>query len=399
MTAAGPGAGTEAGVGSPSAPPATPEWPEAPLKGSERAPVLITAGVWLVFLLLPLVSITTGDADPGQKVLGYLGLAAFVAVYLGNFIRPWIWRSRPLWVSTLAVTAVLLGCVIATIPAAGLNSFNFLPFTLAIWIFPHRPAVGIPVAGGLAAVWLATALLVDADDSGFWLVMPTGLALVIMVALRVAMEREERARVLGEELALSRQREQVGRDVHDVLGHSLTVITLKTELARRLVDTDPQRAAAELDEVLGISRRALSEVRLAVGGLHAPDLAGQVAAARTALEAAGISPRLPAPTTVAGLPADHRRLFAWCLREAVTNVIRHSGATTCTVTLRADRLEVHDDGRGPGAALTSGAVPTPAAGNGLRGMHQRVSEAGGTLSVREAQPGRDRPGTTLQVRL
>lgn len=386
------------------------EWPEVPLTPEERAPVLITAGVWLVFLVLPLVSMVTGEAPLGAKVLGYAGLAAFVIVYLGHFILPWPWRSLPHWANTAAATVLLVLCVLATIPAAGLNSFNFLPFTLAIWIFPHRLKIGLPVAFCLSAAWLSAALLVDAGDSRFWLIVPTSLALVIMLALRLAMEREERSRVLSEELALSRQREQVGRDVHDVLGHSLTVITLKTELARRLVDTDPGRAQTELDEVLAIARQSLAEVRNTVGGLHVPELGAQLASVRTALDAAGITAHLPSPATAAELPGDRRELFAWCLREAVTNVIRHADAAHCTVSITADRLVVRDDGRGlpgpvpevtgPGSAPgpTSDISPvTPGSGAGLRGMRHRVTEAGGLLSVRPAQRGGDRPGTIVEV--
>lgn len=367
------------------------EWPEVPLKANERVPVLITAGVWLVFLVVPLVAMVTGDAPLGTKVLGCAGLAAFVAVYMGHFVWPWPWRTLPHWVNTTAVTAVLLLCVLATIPAAGLNSFNFLPFTLAIWIFPHRLRIGLPVSVALSTAWALVALSVDAGGSRFWLIIPTVMSLVIMLALRLAMEREERSRILGEELALSRQRERVGRDVHDVLGHSLTVITLKTELARRLVDADPEQAKAELDEVLELSRQSLAEVRTTVGGLHAPDLGAQLASARTALQAAGIAFRLPEAASVAGFRPDRRELFAWCLREAVTNVIRHSGASHCTVTMTSDRLTVADDGTGLGASASPG--------TGLSGMRHRVTDAGGTLTLGRTHPGSDRPGTTLEVHL
>jgi hypothetical protein len=185
------------------------------------------------------------------------------------------------------------------------------------------------------------------------LIVPIVLALFIMLALRLAMEREERSRILGEELALAQQREQVGRDVHDVLGHSLTVITLKTQLARKLVEDDPQRAQAQLDEVLDVSRQALAEVRSAVGGQHVPDLDAQLASSRSALEAAGIAADLPT-TASASLPAAGRQLFAWCLREAVTNVIRHADATRCAVAVTRDRLTVADDGVGRTAAVTAG---------------------------------------------
>lgn len=386
------------------------EWPEVPLRPHERFPVLMTSGVWLVFLLWPLYTIIVGDAPVGLKVLGYVGLAAFVAAYLAHFLWPWPVQSVPHWANTAVLTVFLLLCVLAVSPSADLNSFNFLPFTLAVWIFPHRLGIGIPVALGLAAAWFTAGVLFGAGTGQWWLLLPTGLALLIMLALRLAMEREERSRVLGEELALSRQREQVGRDVHDVLGHSLTVITLKTELARRLVDTDPERARAELDEVLGISRQSLAEVRNTVGGLHVPELGAQLASARTALDAAGITARLPSPGTVSELPADRRELYAWCLREAVTNVIRHAEATHCTVTITADRLVVHDDGRGlprtvarvPGTGTAAGpasdAWPVPVgSGSGLRGMRHRVTEAGGLLSVRPALRAGDRPGTIVEV--
>lgn len=373
------------------------EWPEVPLRRGDRLPVLVPAGVWLIFLVSPIVSIVAGPASTGLTILGLAGTAAFIGVYLAHFVRPWRARGMPLWANTLVTTVLLLVCVVATIPAAGLNAFTFLPFTLAIWIFPHSLRVGLPVSVALAAVWVAAVLLVDAGGERFWMIAPVVLALVIMVALRLAMEREERSRILSEELALSQQREQVGRDVHDVLGHSLTVITLKTQLARKLVEDDPQRAQAQLDEVLDVSRQALAEVRSAVGGQHVPDLDAQLASSRSALEAAGIAADL-STTASASLPAAGRQLFAWCLREAVTNVIRHADATRCAVTVTRDRLTVADDGVGRTAAeAVVGRVPT--SGSGLRGLRDRVAREGGTLTVEDARPGEERPGTRLEVRL
>ena len=373
------------------------EWPEEPLPRGDRLPVLIPAGVWLIFLTIPVVALVAGPAPMGATILGLAGTVAFVVVYLGHFVRPWLVRGVPLWVNTLAVTVLLLISVAATAPGAGLTAFNFLPFTLAIWIFPHHLRVGLPVSVGLAALWVAIALLIAPAGERFWMIVPVVLALFIMLALRLAMEREERSRILGEELALSQQREQVGRDVHDVLGHSLTVITLKTQLARKLVEDDPQRAQAQLDEVLDVSRQALAEVRSAVGGQHVPDLDAQLASSRSALEAAGIAADL-STTASASLPAAGRQLFAWCLREAVTNVIRHADATRCAVTVTRDRLTVADDGVGRTAAeAVVGRVPT--SGSGLRGMRDRVAREGGTLTVEDARPGEERPGTRLEVRL
>ena len=373
------------------------EWPEEPLPRGDRLPVLIPAGVWLIFLTIPVVALIAGPAPVGATILGLVGTAAFVIVYLGHFVRPWLVRGVPLWVNTLTVTVLLLVSVAATAPGAGLSAFNFLPFTLAIWIFPHHLRVGVPVSVGLAALWVAIALLIAPPGERFWMIVPVVLALFIMLALRLAMEREERSRILGEELALSQAREQMGRDVHDVLGHSLTVITLKTQLARRLVEDDPDRAQTQLDEVLEVSRQALAEVRSTVGGSHVPDLDAQLASSRSALEAAGIAVDLPT-TASASVPAAGRQLFAWCLREAVTNVIRHADATRCTVTVTQDRLTVADDGVGRTAAEVVAGSAT-ASGSGLRGLRARVAQEGGTLTVEDADPGQERPGTRLEVRL
>ncbi|NUL46846.1 sensor histidine kinase [Cellulosimicrobium funkei] len=396
------------------------EWPTLPLRPEERFPVLSSAGVWLLFLIWPLVAMLSGGAPWEQKVLGLAGMAGFVTLYIRHFIWPWRLQRWPHWANTVLVTGLMGLCVLATVPTAGLNAFNFLPFTLAVWIFPHAIRLGVPVAVGLTLAWAILGYSAGAESGAWWLIIPSSLALVIMVAMRVSMEHEEKGRALSEELALSRQREQVGRDVHDLLGHSLTVITLKTDLARRLVDADPERAKAELEEVLGLSRQSLAEVRNTVGGLHVPELGAQLASVRTALETAGISALLPEPDSVSELAADRRELYAWCLREAVTNVIRHADAAHCTVTIAADRLVVADDGVGLGACPAEGGTgagpgTTPAdspaaagspvasgdrsAGTGLRGMLRRVEEAGGRLTVTETHPGRDRPGTTLEVHL
>jgi two-component system sensor histidine kinase DesK len=397
------------GLGLPATVPQSPRaWPSAPLPRDERVQVLIFSGVWLVFLAIPVFSILSGPAAPALKVLGVAALAVFVVVYLGSFLYPWPVRALPLWANTLIVTAALVLCVAATLPAAGLTAWNCLPFVLAVWVFPHEMRTGIPAALVITAISVASVLWIAGPEDSFWLIAPLALTLVIIVTMRFAQEREGRTQGLQQALALSRQREQVGRDVHDVLGHSLTVITLKTELARRLVDADPEQAKAELDEVLGLSRRSLAEVRHAVGGLHTPDLGAQLVAARTAFSAAGIPARLPDAASVSGLPAHHRDLFAWCLREAVTNVIRHSDAGNCAVTITAGRLEVADDGVGLGVPAhrrdgvggpSQDPMPADSDGQGLRGMRHRVTEAGGTLSLRQTHPGRDRPGTTLEVRL
>ena len=162
-------------------------------------------------------------------------------------------------------------------------------------------------------------------------------------------------------LAVSEERNRFARDLHDILGHSLTVITVKAELAQRLLDVDPARAKAEVADLERLSRDALSDVRRAVEGYRELTLPGELARARTALAAAEIDADLPNSTEE--VPSDRRELFAWTVREGVTNVIRHSGARRCTVRLTPDAAEVLDDGRGP---------------EGGAGRWQRAARAPGT---------------------
>jgi two-component system sensor histidine kinase DesK len=171
-------------------------------------------------------------------------------------------------------------------------------------------------------------------------------------------------------LAVRQERSRVARDMHDILGHSLTVITVKAELAGRLLEDDPARAATEIAEVEDLARGALADVRATIAGYRGVSILSELANAKTALEASGIEATLPASVDV--VPAAHRELFGWVVREGVTNVVRHSQATHCVVELGADYVQVTDDGRG---AADDGN------GSGLAGLSERVAAAGGTMTA------------------
>jgi two-component system, NarL family, sensor histidine kinase DesK len=182
-----------------------------------------------------------------------------------------------------------------------------------------------------------------------------------------------RAREQLVDLAVSQERERLARDVHDILGHSLTVITVKTELAGRLLEASgagDTRARAEVADAERLAREALADVRATVSGMRQLSLTGELAAARQALDAAGIAADLPG--AVDDVPARYRELFAFALREGVTNVVRHSGASRCVVRLTADCIEVCDDGRGPDGAV---------AGSGLAGLRGRAGAAGARVET------------------
>ena len=186
--------------------------------------------------------------------------------------------------------------------------------------------------------------------------------------------RLHRAEEEIESLAQLAERERIARDLHDLLGHTLSLITLKSELAGKLVTQDPERAAIEIQDIEQISRNALAEVRQTVAGYRASGLEAELANAKLATSAAGIA--MKTDTGGFALRPDESTVLAYVLREAVTNILRHSGAKGCSVVLEKNakgvRLTIRDDGHGWGSAVE---------GQGLSGMRRRLEAVGGTLSI------------------
>jgi two-component system sensor histidine kinase DesK len=210
-----------------------------------------------------------------------------------------------------------------------------------------------------------------------------------ILELRAA--REELAR-----LAVAEERLRFARDLHDLLGHSLSLITLKSELAGRLLPAAPERAAKEVSDIEGVARRALGEVREAVAGYRRPTLDEALESAMEMLEAAGIACRIERGVGV--LPPRVDTVLAWAVREGVTNAIRHSRAEHCEIRLVQDgegvRVDVRDDGLGspPGRG---GPYPD---GSGLSGLSERVAASGGDIEAGSPPEGgfRLRVGLPLQ---
>ncbi|HEU4780249.1 MAG TPA: sensor histidine kinase [Steroidobacteraceae bacterium] len=186
-------------------------------------------------------------------------------------------------------------------------------------------------------------------------------------------------------LATMAERERIGRDLHDLLGHTLSVVALKSELARKLIDRDLDAARTEIREVERVARDALSQVRNAVSGIRSTALTSELVAATALLEAQGV--KVKCETEHVKLPHDRETALALSLREAATNIRRHSGATGVTIRVRLELtavvVEVADDGRG------GRIVP----GNGLNGMRERLDSVGGTLSLSHNENG----GTLLRA--
>jgi two-component system sensor histidine kinase DesK len=196
-----------------------------------------------------------------------------------------------------------------------------------------------------------------------------GVMQVVRANRALAETRAELAR-----LAAENERIRIARDLHDLLGHSLTTITVKAGLARRLGPTNPAGAVDQITEVEELCRKALTEVRAAVSGYREVTLASELARGRELLRASGITAELPTATEVAD-PA-HQELFGWAVREGLTNVIRHSRARSCTVRVSASYVEIIDDGQGS----------TAAPGNGLSGLRERAAAAGGGVDAGPVQP-------------
>jgi two-component system sensor histidine kinase DesK len=188
--------------------------------------------------------------------------------------------------------------------------------------------------------------------------------------------RESRAEVSA--LAMAAERERITRDLHDALGRELSALALKAELASRLLERDPNRARQELAEIAGISRSSLEEVRRSVQGETRLDPLREALDSRALLEATGIAAEIETPRQLPTLTAERATALGFVIREAVTNVVRHSGAARCTITLAEDqarhciRLTVRDDGCG-----LREAVP----GRGLRSMSARLADLGGRLQI------------------
>ena len=184
---------------------------------------------------------------------------------------------------------------------------------------------------------------------------------------------------------MTNERARIAADLHDILGHSLTVVTVKAELAQRLLDVDVDKARSELRDLEVLARDALSDVRATALGVRGISLPGEIAAAREALAAAHVCAELPGVTDA--VPTRNRELFAWTIREAVTNVVRHSRAGSCVVRLAADSVEIVDDGPGDDG-------PPAVDGQGLPGLRRRADAAGALLTV-----GRRADGPGFRVRV
>ncbi|WP_114905672.1 sensor histidine kinase [Ornithinimicrobium murale] len=353
---------------------------------------LVRHGRWLVLIWAPLLLgayvIAAAQDHLWRDVLLLVAAGAAFWATISTFYRP-VDAARfrlPSWVP-LSLLAALVGTILWTIRAVAASEIAFMTLALlaiaAAVVLPPRAvpltmvALGVlGGAGGLAAGWGWGVVS--------WLTITTvlsGMGTFVVHRLAATVQELARTRRQLAEAAVSAERMRFSRDLHDLLGHTLSVIVVKAEAVRRLAEADPAAAAEHGSEIETLGRSALTEVRQAVAGYREGSLEDEISRAAAALRAGGIAPEIG--HVPPGLDPGAERQLAWVVREATTNVLRHSGARTCRVSVgRSDgraRVTVADDGRGTPGSLRRG--------TGLIGLRERLAGRGGTVTVQHSPHG------------
>ncbi len=362
--------------------------------------------IWLPFLVPDSVVLIQAQPPLPRLVVSLSGVVLFTAIYL------WAtWRNVQRFVAISArppasarsiwlPIAVLVGlsCALALGNTPGwLSPFIFTSSYIASRLPPTR---ALPVLGALVLLLVVIGLLTQRP----WLEIGQTLGFVVVVGNVVAslvhsiiadrelwVARDEIAR-----LAVTAERLRIARDLHDLLGHNLALIALKSELAGRLVSAAPERARAEITDIEQVARTTLQEVRAAVSSYRRPTFAGELQAAQEILAAAGVRYQYEGDAALMStLPPSVEAVLSWTVREGVTNVIRHSHARHCVI--RGTRnpqiaaVEISDDGTATAAAKD---VPT---GNGLRGLAERVTALEGRFTATPCADGGFRLAVSIPV--
>lgn len=325
-----------------------------------------TPYAWLIYLSFFVVYSAVARDSLVERAIDGAGLVVFLVLYFRGF-----------WVSGAALLRIALAIVMLGIILSPGNpgASTFFIYGAAFLGEAARPGVAMRWLIAIVAIIAAEAWLIPLPPETW---IPGVVFSVLIGATNIhaaEVRRKDRALLkahkAAEQLATIAERERIARDLHDLLGHTLSVIVIKSELASKLADTDPGRSATEIRDVERISRNALQEVRRAIHGYRGERVQDEVATARAALAAGGVT--LVAHVGPVALAPDQERALALALREAVTNVIRHARAQHCEVSLEQDdhgiRLIVQDDGIGGDHGE----------GAGLSGIRARLAEIGGTV--------------------
>ncbi|MDQ3281158.1 MAG: sensor histidine kinase [Acidobacteriota bacterium] len=341
-----------------------------------------TPYAWLIYLA-PFV-LTPLYVPRYANPQGWALHIALTLVFLALYFRAYWVRGRQLIMVAAAMT--LLGAIVWPF-SFGAGSFFVYAAGMLGNLEPQRSAVKGVAAIAIFSAIQAIVLHRDPVNSAWPFVFALLIGGINIHFAQVGRSnaRLRLAREEIEHLAKVAERERIARDLHDVLGHTLSLVILKSELASKLSERDPERARSEIRDVERIAREALAEVRSAVIGYRSGGLAAEVQHARNALNTAGVT--LETNVTTSQLPPTHEAVLCLAVREAITNIVRHAGARHAQLSITVDNevctLTVADDGRGGNAPF----------GSGLTGMRERMDVLGGTVTRDGSR------GTTLTVTL
>jgi two-component system, NarL family, sensor histidine kinase DesK len=337
--------------------------------------------IWLVFVGFWCIEPYMEHASRGR----WLGLILAVVLFVASFMFAHSGPRRFRWMGVLAM--FVIGLVYTPFNQSAWGAFIYVAVSIPELTESTNTVINLFLLQ-CAAIAIESWLL----NFSAW-VWSLGLTMPLLFGMNhLRMKQKWRAdatlRMAQEEierLAKTAERERIARDMHDILGHSLSLIVLKSELAGRLLGSQPARAAIEIAEVETAARKALAEVRKTITGYRSEGFASELIRAAEILETAGV--RFNRPAKAPYLTPRHEATLSLVLREAVTNIVRHAGASECSIEVSTaeDRtqLVIADDGRGD----------IRQEGNGLRGMRERVRELGGSLSLESNR------GTRLQIEL
>ncbi|MEW9531145.1 sensor histidine kinase [Microbispora sp. NPDC049125] len=342
---------------------------------------LVGMSFGMVYLFYPAADVFSGKVAGARMAWEIAALVSFVVAYLATVLSPRDTETPTRWtLPLLGLTTVMVVVYPLLFGGGWLALPIYMTVVYAMALPPRQALLGV---AGMAAVVIGDGLVAGADGGtiSMLLLQVTTLSVLFMTVrnTRQLVVQLRKAQSEAARLAAADERLRIARDLHDLLGHSLSLIVLKSELAGRLAGNDAEPVAREVADIESVARQALVQVREAVTGYRRRLLSEEIDGARSALAAAGVA--LTVRTSGTPLPDDLDELFGWAVREAATNVVRHAHATRCEINLSygdaGATLEVADNGRaGP-------YLP----GSGLTGLSERVAAAGGSVEAEPAPSG------------
>ncbi|MFE0027724.1 sensor histidine kinase [Amycolatopsis sp. NPDC059021] len=337
---------------------------------------LALASGMLIYPVVTAVAISQ-HSHGTRAAAGFLIVFLFCCCYALATLAATRLAWRQFWWSFGGMTVLFL----AALPFAQAEAFFLCAVVVAVatYFFGRRatPFVAASLVASVVTPWAVRSWHSQAGWLEAIMIICTVLIVYAFSETVRANKALVEARAEVARLASEAERTRIARDLHDLLGHSLTAIAVKADLAGRIAAKEQSAALQEITEVGKLSRQTLADVRAAVSGYREVTLANELARGKELLRASGVTPDLPTATDM--VDAVHHELFGWAVREGLTNVARHARASRCTVTLCSSEVEVRDDGVGCAAGRTT-------TGNGLTMLRERVAMAGGTVEAGPVSP-------------